>query len=84
MKTRIITWVVTLGALLDTIYGVFCENSGLLADLGVSPKVTKIVLLSGIIWTAFSKSLAPKTESISKFSEGEGDGKVVPDKAPIE
>lgn len=60
MKTRLITWFITLGALLDTLYGVFAENAGLLSELGVSPKITKIVLLLGIIWTAFSKSLINK------------------------
>jgi len=59
MKTRIITWLVTLGAFLDTVYGVLSDNSGLLIELGVSPKVTKVVLMLGILWTAFSKSLKP-------------------------
>lgn len=60
MKTRIITWLVTLGAFLDTMYGVLSDNSGLLIELGVSPKVTKVVLMLGILWTAFSKSLKPE------------------------
>jgi len=64
MKTRLITWLITLGAFLDTAYSVFAENAGLLAELGVSPKATKIVLLLGIFWTAFSKSLKP--ESVEK------------------
>lgn len=58
MKTRIITWLITFGAFLDTAYGVLAENQGLLVDLGVSQKVTKIVMLVGLLWTAFSKSLA--------------------------
>ena len=62
MKTRIITWLVTLGAFLDTAYGVLSENQGLLSELGVSPKVTKIIMLAGLLWTAFSKSLQPKAD----------------------
>jgi len=62
MKTRIITWLVTLGAFLDTAYGVLSENQGLLAELGVSPKVTKIIMLAGLLWTAFSKSLQTKVD----------------------
>jgi len=58
MKTQFITWLVTLGALLDSLYGILAENSGLLSELGVSPKVTKVVLVIGLIWTAFSKKLA--------------------------
>lgn len=57
MKTRLITWLITLSALLDTLYGVLAENSGLMAELGVSPKITKVVLVVGLIWTAFSKKL---------------------------
>ena len=57
MKTRIFTWIITAGAFLDTAYGVLADNMGVLAELGVSPKVTKVILLLGILWTAFSKSL---------------------------
>jgi len=57
MKTRIFTWLITAGAFLDTAYGVLADNMGVLAELGVSPKVTKVILLLGILWTAFSKSL---------------------------
>jgi len=65
MKTQFITWLVTLGALLDSLYGILAENSGLLSELGVSPKVTKVVLVVGLIWTAFSKKLAiTKPQSI--------------------
>jgi len=65
MKTQFITWLVTLGALLDSLYGILAENSGLLSELGVSPKVTKVVLVVGLIWTAFSKKLAiAKPQSI--------------------
>jgi len=62
MKTRLITWFITLSAFFDTIYGVLSDNSGLLAELGVSPKVTKVILLIGILWTAFSKSLTHKND----------------------
>lgn len=61
MKTRWITWLITISAFIDTVYGVVAENAGLLAEIGVSPKVTKIVLALGIFWTAFSRSLKPKT-----------------------
>lgn len=60
MKTRWITWLITLSAFLDTIYGVLAENSGLLAELGLSPKVTKVILVIGLVWTAFSKKLELK------------------------
>jgi len=59
MKTRLITWLVTLGALFDTLYGVLADNSGLLADLGVSPKITKVILVVGLLWNAFSNKLKP-------------------------
>ena len=62
MKTRIITWLITFGAFLDVAYGVLVDNQGLLIELGINPKVTKIIMLLGLIWTAFSKSLAPKSE----------------------
>ena len=64
MKTRWITWLITLSAFIETVYGVIAENSGLLAEIGVSPKVTKVILALGILWTAFSKKLVlkPKTE----------------------
>ena len=60
MKTRWITWLVTLSAFLDTIYSVLAENAGLLAELGLSPKITKVILLIGLVWTAFSKKLELK------------------------
>lgn len=60
MKTRLITWGVTLITILDTLYGVIVENSGLLAELGVSPKITKIIMTLGILWTAFSRKLEVK------------------------
>ncbi len=84
MQTRLITWLITLGALLDTVYGVFAENAGLLSELGVSPKITKVILLLGIIWTAFSKSLKPEAKTMSLLQEDEkdGEGKVVPPTAP--
>lgn len=62
MKTRFITWIITLGAFLDTAYGVLAENQGLLVELGVSTKVTKVIMLIGLLWTAFSKSLQPRAE----------------------
>jgi hypothetical protein len=64
MKTKIITWLITLAAFLDIIYGVFVDNASVLAEIGVSPEVSKYILLAGILWNAFSEKLAlkPKTE----------------------
>ena len=88
MKTRIITWVITLGALLDTLYGVLAENSGLLSELGVSPKATKVILLIGVLWTAFSRSLVPipaqklVNDTPPPPTTPPGDGAGTPPKAP--
>lgn len=65
-KSQIISLIVTIGAFLDTIYGIVSENAGLLSELGVSNKVTKVIMLLGLFWTAFSKSLLPK-EKIQKI-----------------
>lgn len=64
MKTKIITWLVTAFALLDVVYGVLVENASVLTEIGFSPKVSKYILLAGIIWNAFNKKLElkPKTE----------------------
>lgn len=67
MKTRIITWLITLATILDTVYGIIVENSGLLAELGVSPKITKIIMALGILWTAFSRKLAVNTPQIQSI-----------------
>lgn len=75
MKTKIITWLVTLSAFIDVVYGVISDNSGLLAELGASPKATKIILALGLIWNAFNKSITPNNLSLKK-----GDGAGVPDK----
>lgn len=75
MKLQIITWLVTLGALFDTIYSVFAENQGLLIELGISPKYTKIVMLLGLIWTAFSKSLTSFSESKKLIGDRPNDRK---------
>jgi len=64
MKTRLITWAITLGAFLDMAYGILSENAGLLAELGLSPKVSKIIFVIGLFWTAFSKSLAPVKKEV--------------------
>jgi len=74
MKTRIITWVVMLGALMDTLYGVLAENSGLLSELGVSPKATKILLLLSVLWTAFSRSLVPIPKQTTAEAPIQGGG----------
>jgi len=65
MKTRLITWGVTLITIFDTLYGVIVENSGLLAELGVSPKITKIIMTLGILWNAFSRKLEVKPKSVT-------------------
>ena len=64
MKTKIITWLITIFAFLDVIYGVVVENASVLTEIGVSPKVSKYIFLAGIVWNAFSKKLElnPKTE----------------------
>lgn len=68
-KAQIIAWLLTVVATIDTLWGVIAENSGLLADFGVSPKVTKIIMALGIIWTAFTRSLAQKKQSTQFFSD---------------
>lgn len=77
-KSQIISLLVTIGASIDTFYGVFADNLGLLAELGLSPKITKIIMLLGLLWTAFSKSLTAK--KVIALKEGEGAG--TPTKAP--
>lgn len=74
-QSQIISLIVTLGAIFDTVYGVIAENAGLLSELGVSPKITKVIMLAGLLWTAFSKSLVPKPAT---FADGDGAG--TPDK----
>ena len=44
-KSQLVTVLITVGAIIDTLYTVVSENTGLLEDLGVSPKITKIVML---------------------------------------
>lgn len=63
MKTRIITWAVFLSAFLDSAYSFISDNPGVLEVIGVSPKLTKLIMFGGMFWTAFSKSLAPKPEA---------------------
>lgn len=67
MKTRIITWLITFGAFLETAYTVFSENQGVLEALGVNPKLTKIVMLAGLLWNAFSKSLSEPKLGVQKI-----------------
>lgn len=64
MKTKIITWLITLAAFVDIIYGVLVDNASVLTEIGVSPKVSKYIFLAGILWNAFSEKLGlkPKTE----------------------
>jgi len=65
-KSQIISLIVTIGAFVDTLYGIVAENAGLLSELGVSNKITKAIMLLGLFWTAFSKSLLPK-DNIQKI-----------------
>jgi hypothetical protein len=56
-NSKIISLIITLGALIDTLYTVVTENQSLLLDLGITPKTTKIIMVIGLVYTAFSKSL---------------------------
>jgi len=65
MKTRWITWILTVGTVIDQVYALLAENTGLLAQIGVPENVTKVIMTIGILWTAFSKSLAQKPQGIA-------------------
>lgn len=55
-KQALISILVTIGASADTIYQFITDNQGLLNELfGLSPKVSKIIMLIGLLYTAFSK-----------------------------
>ena len=60
MKTKLITWLITIGAFLDILYTFITDNAGLLNEIGLSPKTTKIILLAVIVWNAFSEKLGLK------------------------
>ena len=66
MKTRILTWIITIIPLIDQIYGLFVENSGLFTEIGLSSKTTKTILVLGLLWNAFSEKLGLK-EILSKI-----------------
>lgn len=57
MKTRILTWLITILAFTDQIYSFIAENQGLLIELGVSPKIRTAILVFGLLWNAFSEKL---------------------------
>jgi hypothetical protein len=76
MKTRIFTWAVFLTAFLNSAYEVITDNVGLLTELGLPEKATKIIMLLCFLWSAFSKSLGQK----STIQLTEGDGAGTPDK----
>jgi len=57
--SQIISAIISAGAIFDTIWGVLAENQGLLIEIGIPTSVTKIIMLIGLIYTAFSKSLKP-------------------------
>jgi hypothetical protein len=79
-NTKIISIIITLGALIDTLYTVVTENQSLLSDLGVSPKFVKIIMLVGLIYTALSKSLIDKP--IRLISNKKGKGAITPETGP--
>jgi hypothetical protein len=81
-KTQIISALVTVGAVLNTIYGFIQENNGVLTDLGLSPKWGVVIMLLGLIITSLSTSLGAKKQGFLSSSEEEDKGKVTPDKAP--
>lgn len=57
---KFLTLLVTIGATLDTVIGVILDNQGLLIELGVSPKLTKIIMLVGLVIAAVTKPLTEK------------------------
>jgi hypothetical protein len=59
-KSQFATILITAGAIIDTLYTVISENTGLLEDLGVSPKFTKVVMLLGLIFAAYNRGISPK------------------------
>jgi hypothetical protein len=72
MKTRVITWAVFLTAFLNSAYEVVTDNVGLLTELGIPEKSTKVIMLLCFLWSAFSKSLREKP-SDRVFLENNGD-----------
>ena len=58
-KSQIISLLISIGAIFDTIWGVISDNQGIIVELGISPKITKIIMLIGLIYTAFSKRINP-------------------------
>lgn len=57
--SQIISAIISAGAIFDTVWGVLAENQGLLIEIGIPTTVTKVIMLVGLIYTAFSKSLKP-------------------------
>lgn len=76
-------WV-SIAAFLDTMYTVITDNQGLLIELGLSEKWTKVIMLAGLIWTAVSKSIIAKKEVVEPNyitpSGRSGKGRISPDK----
>lgn len=64
-KAKIISILITIGASLDVIYGFLTDNATLLHELfGLSPKVSQIIMLLGLLWTAFNKSITQKSNIV--------------------
>lgn len=74
-----VSFWITLVAFLDTIYGFVAENQGLLIEIGIAEKWTKIVIFVGLLATAFSKSLKPIDLQGISFKR-RGGGGVIPRK----
>lgn len=74
-KSQIVSIIVTLGASLDTLYGFLADNAGLLSEFGLSPKITKIVMLLGLLWTAFNKPVQKFSDEIVGDRPGSSGGR---------
>ncbi|MEN9655103.1 MAG: hypothetical protein RL311_11 [Bacteroidota bacterium] len=76
-----VSFWITIVAFLDTVYGFIAENQGLLIEIGISEKWTKIIMFVGLLVAAFSKSLKPiDLRGISSSNRTSGGG-VIPRKS---
>lgn len=61
-KAKIISILITVGASLDVVYGFLTDNATLLHELfGLSPKVSQVIMLLGLLWNAFNKPVTAKS-----------------------
>lgn len=75
-KAKIITILITIGASLDVIYGFLTDNATLLHEIfGLSPKVSQIVMLLGLLWNAFNKPVQKFSEPIVGDRPGSSGGR---------